>query len=460
MKIKNSVTALFGKMNDPDLALELYQINLRRILVFSFICIPICLINILMFLHNNGDQRSEVLLWRNNVLIVHLALIFILIFFFSASAVILRYKKNALLSGKVLSLLAAIALVVSGIVVTAVDQMVTGNITPFLISCMAAAVLILLEPRVSLLLNGMAYVLVTIASKLFQMDSTILLTNQSNFIVTVAISFCISILLWNNHMENYKQKQRIADQNRILEIKNKELSESNEIKDKLISIISHDVRQPLANALSLTEIMMEIEPMDADFSGIARHVREQMIKSFHMTDNLLSWCKQQREGFNYIPVLMNLEELVTESIQLSKIKADSKEIHINNEIDSNAQLLVLADRDMIGMVIRNLINNAVKYTGRGNQINVKEKQADGEIILEFEDKGIGMDGHRLTDIFNTKNAITSADGTEGEKGTGIGLQLCKEIMIRNKGKIWATSELGEGSTFYISLPAQNTVYKR
>ncbi|MDF2512750.1 MAG: hypothetical protein K0S04_2616 [Herbinix sp.] len=454
MKLKNSVTALFEKNNNPELARELYQINLRRILIFSFICLPVSLVNIVMFLSDQEERTPEELLWRSGILKVHFVLIFILLIFCISVYILIRSKKNLLSLGKILSILAAISLVSSGIIVTTIDQLVTDNITPFLTACMAAAVVILMEPRFSLMIYIVAYIMVTILTRLSQSDSTIYLTNKANSITAVAISFCISLLLWNNYLNNYNQKQRIADQNRALELKNHELSESNEIKDKLISIISHDVRQPLANALSLTEIMTEVEPMDADFHGIVRHVREQMIKSFNMTDNLLNWCKHQREGFNYIPVLIDLEEVVSESIQLSKIKAEAKEIVISNEIDKNTKLLVLADRDMISMVLRNLIHNAVKYTNRGNRIYIKEKQADGEVIIEIEDKGIGMDSHRLTDIFDSKNVIRSVEGTEGETGTGIGLQLCKEIMGKNKGKIWATSELGLGSSFYISLPAQ------
>ncbi len=455
MKIKNALVALFGKNNDVDMEYELYHINLRRILILSFICILASLANIVMFLADKGDNNPTELLWRDGIVRVHTMLILTTLFFLIASYTLLHCKNRMLKLEKTLITLAVTALVSSGILIAAIDQLVTDNITPFLTTCMAAAVIILMEPRFALLLNFTAYILFTVIMKLVQTDSTIYLTNQANSVTAVAISFCTSILLWNHYLENYKQKQFIARQNGILETKNQELSESNDIKDKLISIITHDVRQPLANALSLTEIMTEIEPEDGDFHGMVRHVREQMIKSFNMTDNLLNWCKHQKDGFNYIPVIMDLQEVIWESIHISKIKADSKKIHINNEIDSNTELMVLADRDMIGMVIRNILYNAVKYTERGEVIHIRGRQAGGEIIIEIEDHGIGMDRHRLEDIFDSKNIITSIDGTEGEQGTGIGLQICKEMVAKNKGRIWAASELGLGSTFYIALPARN-----
>ncbi|HHV10655.1 MAG TPA: HAMP domain-containing histidine kinase [Clostridiales bacterium] len=455
MKIKNALVAFFGRNSKVDMEYELYHINLRRILIFSFICILASLVNIAMFLADKEHQSPIELLWRNGILKVHTILILVMLFFIIASYALINCKNRMVKLEKILITLAVAVAVGAGIIITGIDQLVTDNITPFLIACMAVAVIILMEPRFALLLNLTAYILFIVMMKLVQTDSIIYLTNKANSITAVAISFCTSLLLWGHYLEHYNQKQFIARQNGILEAKNQELSESNDIKDKLISIITHDVRQPLANALSLTEIMAEVEPMDADFHGIVLHVREQMIKSFHMTDNLLNWCKHQKDGFNYIPVLMNLQEVIAESIQISKIRTDSKEIHISNEIDSNTELIVLADRDMIGMVIRNILYNAVKYTKRGDIIHIRGNQSGGEIIIEVEDKGIGMDRQRLEEIFDSKNIITSIEGTEGEQGTGIGLQICKEMMFKNKGRIWATSEPGSGSIFYIALPAES-----
>lgn len=225
----------------------------------------------------------------------------------------------------------------------------------------------------------------------------------------------------------------------------------NVTKDKILSIISHDLRSPFQSLLGSSELLAtEIESLSHDeIILFSKTLNNNLVNIYGLLDNLLHWSLMQRNLLEYEPVNLNLTDLVGKIIAISNQGALKKNISISNNIDN--ETFVYADADMLRTVIQNLITNAVKFTPQEGRINVSSVEKNGFIEVCFEDTGIGIDSEKSSNLLNF-GAIFTTNGTAGEKGTGLGLSLCKEFVERNGGKIWVESELGKGSKFTITLP--------
>lgn len=233
---------------------------------------------------------------------------------------------------------------------------------------------------------------------------------------------------------------------------NEQLTELNATKDKFFSIIAHDLRSPFQSLLSFSELLVtEIETLSHEeivsFSGI---LNNNLRSLYGLLVNLLHWSFLQRNLLECNPVNINLYDEVNKIMGISKQSAKEKNIDISNNI--NIGTLVFADIDMLRLVIQNLILNAIKFTQTNGRIIVSSIRKGGNVEVSVEDNGIGIDKENISKLFQF-NTIFTTKGTLGEKGTGLGLPLCKEFVERNSGKIWAESELGKGSKFIFTLRA-------
>ncbi|MFZ2322303.1 MAG: PAS domain-containing sensor histidine kinase [Ignavibacteriaceae bacterium] len=231
---------------------------------------------------------------------------------------------------------------------------------------------------------------------------------------------------------------------------NEQLTELNATKDKFFSIIAHDLRSPFQSLLSFSELLVtEIETLSHEeivsFSGI---LNNNLRSLYGLLVNLLHWLFLQRNLLECNPVNINLYDEVNKIMGISKQSAKEKNIDISNNI--NIGTLVFADIDMLRLVIQNLILNAIKFTQTNGRIIVSSIRKGGNVEVSVEDNGIGIDKENISKLFQF-NTIFTTEGTLGEKGTGLGLPLCKEFVERNSGKIWAESELGKGSKFIFTL---------
>ncbi len=174
------------------------------------------------------------------------------------------------------------------------------------------------------------------------------------------------------------------------------------------------------------------------------------IKSVYaLIEQLLEWSRVQTGRMEYKPEMIKLKSIYSNVTSVALISAQKKEITVNYEVDEN--LYVFADAMMIETVLRNLISNALKFTSNKGEINVTAKEIKHEVIIQVKDSGIGMTEKVTRKLFKIENHHTTL-GTEGEKGTGLGLVLCKDLIEKNNGKIWVESELRVGSTFSFTLP--------
>jgi signal transduction histidine kinase len=265
---------------------------------------------------------------------------------------------------------------------------------------------------------------------------------ERNALIAVGISIVLILLV----LVIYFRKTLML--NRKLKKREKELEETNSMKDKLFSIIGHDLRAPLARIPAILDIYEDPETTEEEKKFMFYHLKEHTKASLETLDKLLYWGHSLMKGIRINQVKMPVKPLIRENIDLIKIKAQEKEITIKDNIPND--LNIFADPAHFDFIIRNLLANALKYTYPRGVITLSadnnHKQA--YTLFSVADNGMGINTDRMSLIFNP---LVSTAGTEDEKGTGIGLMLCKEFVIKNGGEIWVESQPGKGATFFFSL---------
>jgi PAS domain S-box-containing protein len=240
----------------------------------------------------------------------------------------------------------------------------------------------------------------------------------------------------------------------LLNEKESQLRELVTTKDKLFSIIAHDLRSPFNAILGLSELLIE---NSKDFEVAKSKKFLEIINSsakstLILLDNLLNWAKAQTGQIIYKPEKTNLSAVVKEILEISNSIAKLKNISLNYIQTDNIE--VYADLNMLKTILRNLISNAIKYTHPNGEIDISAVQNQNNIEITVSDNGIGMNEETRHKLFEIDTKITTT-GTANEKGSGLGLILCKEFVEKHGGEIWVKSELGKGSSFVFSLPIRS-----
>lgn len=235
-----------------------------------------------------------------------------------------------------------------------------------------------------------------------------------------------------------------------IQSQNEELKDLNQTKDKFFSIIAHDLRSPLAS-LQTVDRQMDHYIKQEDLHKLKK-VSSLVGKTSRglgrLLENLLNWALSQTGRIPYHPEKINLKDLFEDTQEELSFPALEKEIDILAELDSN--LAIYGDSASVHTIFRNLISNAIKYSHKGDNITVNAVLVDQMVRVLIKDAGVGMSPETLERIFSLDTV--SQKGTEGEKGSGLGLMLCKELVQINKGTIRVTSEFGQGTTFIVELP--------
>lgn len=242
--------------------------------------------------------------------------------------------------------------------------------------------------------------------------------------------------------------------NRLLRGANTDLKESNSVKDKLFSIIAHDLRQPIASVINLMPLIADDDTTEEERRLIADQLLINSRASLETLNQLLRWGEMQIKGVHYNPSLFEVAPEINRNISLLKPTAEGKSITIESSV---AEGTVFADKDHFNFIIRNLMSNAVKFTRNGGHVRVFVENLPGDRIkISVKDNGVGIPAKRINTIFQINS--TSTKGTNNEKGTSLGLVMCKEFIDANGGEISVSSIPEEGSVFSIILKtSQNTV---
>lgn len=275
---------------------------------------------------------------------------------------------------------------------------------------------------------------------------------MSSYMVTLLCIYLITNYLRNNYERERETAEARADkialQNEHIVHQNSNLDELNQKKDKLFSIISHDLQSPLHSILSTLELLAEFDLSEADQKKLAEGLLIMTRNTANMLTNLLTWSKNQMSGVNFSFSDVNIAGLVERVLSVQTLLARKKNCRITTDIDPSIH--VQTDINMLELVIRNIVNNAIKFTPNGGVIHFSAVVKDKECILGVKDNGIGMTLEQEAKLF-TLNSL-STYGTNNEKGIGLGLMLCKELVELLKGRLWYETTPNEGTTFFIAVP--------
>jgi PAS domain S-box-containing protein len=233
------------------------------------------------------------------------------------------------------------------------------------------------------------------------------------------------------------------------------LREANATKDKFFSIISHDLRSPFVSLLGMSELLVDdYDSMeDADRRTFIKDMHQSAKKAYDLMQNLLEWSNVQRGKLEFKREKMDINDIINEAVELEMHNAKQKGVEIL--MDSKPDINVFDDRNMIASSIRNLISNAIKYNKDNGEIKITTEGEEKFSTICVEDTGIGIEEHNLEKLFRIDVSHKSIGVSRTNKGTGLGLILCKEFVERNGGKITLKSEYGKGSKFCVRLPNQN-----
>jgi signal transduction histidine kinase len=267
-------------------------------------------------------------------------------------------------------------------------------------------------------------------------------------VVVMALSVILLATVYRSGQRRRQINMLLLQHQEDMEKRSEELERLNQVKDKFFSIISHDLRSPINALAGLLDLLDKgaIKPEE-----LPNHVKELKTRFNHtrtLLNNLLDWTLLQMDKLNLQANRIDLRRIVDENIQLLG-PIQGKQITLLNQIPANAA--AFADANTINLVIRNLMTNAIKFTNDGGIVAIGAEEKPAEWLVTVKDNGIGINADVLKILFD-KTAPYTTRGTANEKGTGLGLILCKEFVEKNGGKIWVESKPGEGSKFYFTLP--------
>jgi two-component system sensor histidine kinase/response regulator len=274
--------------------------------------------------------------------------------------------------------------------------------------------------------------------------------------VLIIISLTIAAILLSRSRRSNRQK------NQLLQVKNQEIHRqkeemehqavqlllNNQQKDKLFSIIAHDLRGPLNSLKGMMDLLKEKSLSESEINAMMAELRRNVDYSSELVGNLLFWASSQLSGIVVTPVNLSVQQLMNDVLALFVRQAAEKNITLKNEISFG--LTAFADKDMTQVIMRNLLSNAIKFCRPGDTIAIRGRLDGSFIEICVADTGIGIKEEVLDKI--RRNESITTYGTAKEKGTGLGMLLCREFTEENKGRFWIESEWGKGSRFYFTMP--------
>jgi two-component system sensor histidine kinase/response regulator len=254
--------------------------------------------------------------------------------------------------------------------------------------------------------------------------------------------------LRRSNLKILRQKADITGKAALLEEKTQQLTELNTLKNKLFSIIAHDLKSPLYALRTLFRNVQIYNLPGEEIKLLIPEVLNELTYTTGLMENLLQWAKSQMQNDSVKPQLLDIARVAKEVLQLLRLQADAKRIYINSRIER--PVYVYADKDMLNLVLRNLLSNAIKFTPEEGSIFIEAHEMRSHIEVIVQDTGTGISEDNLQKLLS-ENYYTTR-GTGGEAGTGLGLMLCKEFLTRNGGEMRIESEPGKGSTVAFTLP--------
>ncbi|MCG9878979.1 MAG: HAMP domain-containing histidine kinase [Bacteroidia bacterium] len=423
---------------------EIVLINTQRTLVMCVVGMILTLANIFSFAQNIEFETGLRLVWRQNVIVVH-ATVFI-IAFVCFVYILIKRKLNGgfVMPSKVVVNVIQLTIVLAGILLAIIDQMLGMGIYAFLLVIIALGVVYYIRPLNSLLIYTLAITLFYFGIGLEQIDRDVLLNARVNGVSFGLIGLGLSFIFWRLILKQIKLTTEVNRQN-------EELIEQHSEKDRLFSILAHDLKGPMGSFLSLTEVMAQDsnEHDKEELVEMSKALNRSSKKLYSLLENLLSYSRAKLQILQLKPVKIDLLYMGNECISQYEELAKNKGIILNLDIPQNVELVT--DAFMLQTIMRNLIANAIKFCKNGDTISIKSTFTDANYIcISVEDTGIGMSEDMLGSLF--KVGVKGRLGTKGESTSGLGLLLCQELIQKMNGRIEVTSKENKGTNFFVYLP--------
>ncbi len=273
---------------------------------------------------------------------------------------------------------------------------------------------------------------------------------NGEWIIHILISFTVLFfIMFFMRRETNRYQEVIEIKNNQLSSDRNEMEKLNFTKDKIFSIISHDLRSPIASLQAVLTLLQNDHIGVDEFKKATSGLEKQVQQLSSSLDELLTWSRAQLHGINPEPMMVKLKPLISEIISVNKIAARNKKIIITSSVPADME--AYCDLNMIKSVITNLTTNAIKFTPVGGAVSIFTKRDNNQACIYVEDTGVGIPAENMDKILSTTVHFTTR-GTNNEKGTGLGLVMCNEFVSKNNGLFQIKSEDGKGSLFSIKLP--------
>lgn len=264
----------------------------------------------------------------------------------------------------------------------------------------------------------------------------------------------IALFMYYRQKDNTSRVKELEIKHKEMLVKNKDaieqskhLEETNQVKDRLFSIVSHDLKDSVSSIKGCLDLMKEGSLSKSEFKELIPELSDNADNASQLLFDLLNWSKTQMQNLEPNPEAFDVQEIFKSKIHLVEQKIEQKRVVL---IDESKPEMAYADKNMIEIVVQNLIANAIKFSRVGDVITLTNRERNGKVLLCIEDTGVGISEENQKKIFSKENFTTL--GTDNEKGTGLGLSICKELVELNNGRIWVQSEENFGSKFFIELP--------
>ena len=290
--------------------------------------------------------------------------------------------------------------------------------------------------------------------RILQKDKEIANVITFAVIFLVALLIFIAILIYNRYRAKIKSNKQLTELNEQLNSSNEQLNNINLTKDKIFTIIAHDLKNPLSGFKNITSVLVDYynDMNESEIRESLETIKDASNNLMLLLENLLTWAKLQKNEIENYPEKFAINYLVKKYIDHYNPKAKQKNIDI--VYNNGEEVYAYGDPNLISVVIKNLVSNAVKYSNNDSKVVVDIQNIDNKATFTITDSGIGIEESKLNDIFEISSDKDSRYGTDGERGTGIGLILSKSFVGMNNGDIWIESEEGKGTTVSFNVPSK------
>lgn len=430
--------------------------NIQHLRWASWFIMLLSIIHIVLFASKLNHSDPVDYQWRKLVIGGHIVLLtyFVLYQLFTYFLPLLQ----KIWSGKTGGVVSFLMLLLAGAYFASVDQLVTESITPVFVVTIAAPLMILIRPIHSLISYTVFYLSFLLLLAVFQDDRAIVLTNTLNTITLSFVGFFFSLVFWTNRLSLFRHNNKILDQQKSLEIANENLMNSaldleqlNTQKDRVLSVIAHDLRSPFNTLIGTAELLtdQEYELSKEEEAKLKQNLLLTSRNTYMLVDNLLEWASLQQK--TSAPDLQNVKlvSLIRELFSELAIVAQSKKIRLSFKGDADVH--VLADPVMLASVMRNLLTNAIKFSNKGAEVIVEVSVDLTNAVISVIDTGLGIEKSEL-EKWTQGGMLSGRVGTANEPSTGLGLSIVNDMLQLNKGKLLIESTPGKGSRFSAILP--------